>query len=212
MWQILKAELDYTKESWMFAYVITLLFFIAATYWESWDVFGYAANTTIVYLITMAIVGSEADKEQRTRYYALLPIVPQQLAIMDLLYVTFFQLGMFLLWLCMLLFKPANATASTVWGLLSQNGLLLSVVTIFIIHHHLGFFGAKKYNRITYGILLALALLVVGLDYFGHMNAMAKFLWRHYMSVSGALVSTLLWLGLSYLSVIIFVCRKSFLA
>ncbi|MGH7454774.1 MAG: hypothetical protein ACRENG_25685, partial [bacterium] len=116
------------------------------------------------------------------------------------------------LWLCMLIFKPESATAGTLWGMLSQNGLLLSVITIFIIHHHLGFFGTKKYTRINYGILLALALPVVGLVYFGHINAVARFLWRHFMSVSGALVSTLLWLGLSYLSVIIFVRRKSYLA
>ena len=212
MWQILKAELDYTKESWMFAYVITLLFFIAAVYLESWDIFGYTANTTIVYFITMAIVGSEADKELRTRYYALLPIIPQQLAIMDLLYVTLFQLGMFLLWLCLLIFKTESATAGTLWGMLSQNGFILSIITIFIIHHHLGFYGMKKYKRINYGILLALILAAAGIAYFGHGKAVAQFLWRHYMSASGALVSTLLWLGLSYLSVNIFVRRKSFLA
>jgi hypothetical protein len=207
-----QTELDYTKEGLMFAYAISMLFFIVAAYWESWDIFSYTANTTIVYFITLGIVGSEEDKELRTRYYALLPVVPQQLAIMDLLYVTLFQLGMFPLWLGLLIFKPESATAGTLWGMLSQNGLLLSVITIFIIHHHLGFFGAKKYTRLTYGILLALALLVAGLVYFGHINAVAKFLWRHFMSASGALFSTLLWLGLSYLSVSIFVRRKSYLA
>ena len=35
MWHILKTELDYTKEGLIFAYAITLLFFIAAAYWES---------------------------------------------------------------------------------------------------------------------------------------------------------------------------------
>src|SRR5574341_762849 len=176
MWHILKTELDYTKGSLMFAYAITLLFFMAAAYWESWDIFSYTANTTIVYFITLAIVGSAEDKELRTRYYALLPIVPQQLAMMDLLYVTLFQLGMFPLWLGMLIFKPESATAGTLWGMLSQNGLLLSVITLFIIHHHLGYYGTKKYTRLNYVILLALTLLVVGLVYFGHVNAVAKFL------------------------------------
>jgi hypothetical protein len=211
MWQILKTELDYTKEGLMFAYAISTIFFIAAVYWKSWDIFSYMTNTTIVYFITLGIVGSEEDKELRTRYYALLPVLPQQLAIMDLLYVTLFQLGMVLLWLCMLLFKPESATIKTLWGMLSQNGLLLSVITIFIMHHHLGFFGERKYKRLNYGILLSLALLVAGLVYFGHINAVAKFLWRHYMSASGALISTLLWLGLAYLSVSIFVRRKSYL-
>jgi hypothetical protein len=212
MWRLLKAELDYTKEGLMFAYAITLLFFIAATYWESWDIFGYLASTTITYFITMGIIGSEADNEKRTRFLASLPTPPPQLAMVDLLYVTLVQLGMALFWIGLLLFKSEEATPRAFWGMLSQNGLVLSIITIFIIHTHLGFYGAKKYKRITYGILLALALLVIGLVYFGHINAVARFLWRHFMSVSGALASTLLWLGLSYLSVIIFVRRKSYLA
>ncbi len=212
MWHILKTELDYTKEGLMFAYAITALFFIAAAYWESWDIFGFMANTTITYFIAMAILGSEAGGEKRTRFLAGLPISPLQFAMVDLLYVTLFQLGMVLFWIGLLLFKPEETTPRTFWGMLSQNGLVLSVITIFIIHTHLGFYGEKKYTRINYGILLALALLVVGLVYFGHINAVTRFLWRHFMSASGALASTLLWLGLSYLSVIVFVRRKSYLA
>jgi hypothetical protein len=109
-------------------------------------------------------------------------------------------------------FKPEEATPRTFWGMLSLNSLVLSLVNIFILHTHLGFYGAKKYKRITYGILLAFALLVVGLIYFSHINAVVRFLWRHLMSGSGALLSTLLWLGLSYLCVILFVRRKSYLA
>ncbi|MGH7598135.1 MAG: hypothetical protein ACREOI_17420 [bacterium] len=211
MWHILKTELDYTKEGLLFAYAITLLFFCAALYWESWNIFSFMANTTITYFIAMAILGSEADGEKRTRLLAGLPITPHQLAMVDLVYVTLFQLGMVVFWIGLLLFKPEEAIPRTFWGMLSQNGLVLSVITIFIIHTHLGFYGAKKYTRLNYGILLALALLVVGLVYFGHINAVARFLWRHFMSVSGALISTFLWLGLSYLSVIIFVRRKSYL-
>jgi hypothetical protein len=212
MWHILKAELDYTKEGLLIMYTIAILFFIAAALWHDWDVFGYMANTAITYFIVMGIIGSESDKEKRIRYYARLPVAPPQLGLVDLIYVTLLQLGMFLLWLGLLLFKPESATARTFWGMLSLNGLLLSLIAVFIIHTHLGFYGAKKYKRITYGILLALALLVVGLIYFGHINAVTRFLRSHFVSVSGALVSTFLWLGLSYLSVIIFVRRKSYLA
>lgn len=212
MWHILKTELDYTKEGLMFAYAITLLFFIAAVYWESWGLFEYMTNTTITYFIAMAILGSEADGEKRTRFLAGLPTTPRQLAMADLVYVTLVQLGMVLLWIGLLLFKPEEATPRTFWGMLSQNGLVLSVITIFIIHTHLGFYGAKKYKRLTYGILLALILAAAAVAYFGDGKAVARFLWRHYISASGALTSTLLWLGLSYLSVIIFVRRKSYLA
>lgn len=212
MWHILKAELNYTKEGLLFAYAITLLFFMAAAYWESWDIFDFMANTTITYFIAMGILGSEAEGEKRTRLLAGLPTTPRQLAMVDLVYVALFQLGMVIFWIGLLPFKPEEATPQTFWGMFSQNGLLLSGITIFIIHHHFGFFGMKKYTRITYVILLALALVMVGLIYFGYINAVARFLWRHYRSASGALVSTFLWLSLSYFCVIIFVRRKSYLA
>lgn len=212
MWKIFNAEIRYHKLVLTIAYTIAMLFFVAAALWRDWDIFGYMANTAITYFIAMGVIGSESDKEKRVRYHAGLPVTPTQLGLVDLIYVTLFQFGMILLWVILLFFKPQSATATTIWGMLSLNGLLLSLVNVLIIHTHLGFYGEKKYKRITYGILLALASLVVGLVYFGHINAVARFLWRHFRSVSGALVSTLLWLGLSYLSVVIFVRRKSYLA
>jgi len=212
MWQILKTEFSYTKHGLMLAYTIALLIFIVAAFWRSWNIFGYMTHTTINYFITMAILGSEGDKERRTRCYARLPVPPQQTAMVDWLYVTLIQLGMFLLWLGLLIFKPESATLRTFWGMLSQNGVILSVIMIFIIHTHLGFYDTKKYQRLNYVILFALILLAAGLAYFRQFNTVARFFWHHYMSFSGALVGTLLWLGLSYLSVIIFVRRKSYLA
>jgi hypothetical protein len=212
MWHILKTELDYTKEGLLFTYAITALFFSAAAYWESWNIFSFMANTMITYFIALAIIGSEGDGEKRTRLLAGLPIPPPRLAMADLLYVTLFQLGMVLFWIGLLLFKPEEATPQTFWGMFSLNSLVLSLINIFIIHTHLGFYGAKKYKYLSYGIWLALVLPVVGLVYFGYITAVARFLWRHFMSASGALSSTLLWLGLSYLSVISFVRRKSYLA
>jgi hypothetical protein len=211
MWLILKTELDYTKAGLTFAYAITVLFFIAAAYLEGWGIFGFMSSTTITYFITMAIIGSEADGEKRMRFLVILPTMRPQLAIVDWAYVTLVQFGMILFWISLLLFKPEEAAPRTYWGMFSQNGLVLSVITLFTIHTHLGFWGAKKYKRLTYGILLALALLLLGFTYFGHINAVAKLLWRHFFSVSGALVSTFLWLSLSYLSVAIFVRRKSYL-
>jgi hypothetical protein len=212
MWQILKTEFDYTKEGLMVGYAIALLFFIGAVIWEDWGISRYMISTAITYFITIGIIGSEGDKEQRTRLHAALPITPRQRAVVDLLYITLVQAGMFLLWLCMLVFKSSSATASTFWSMVSLNGLLLGLMAIFIIHTHIGFYGTKKYKRIDYAILLLLIIAAIAIDYFGYGRTAVRFLWRHYMSVSGALVSTLLWLGLSYLSVIVCVRRKSYLA
>jgi hypothetical protein len=212
MWQILKTELDYTKEGLMVGYAIALLFFIATVIWEDWDISGYMLSTAITYFITIGIIGSEGDKEKRTRYHAALPVTPRERAAVDLLYITLVQAGMFLLWLGMLIFQSNSATAPTFWSMFSLNGLLLSLMAIFIIHTHFGFYGTKKYKRIDYAILLLLIIAAIAIGYFGYGRAAARFLWRHYLSASGALVSTLLWLGLSYLSVIIFARRKSYLA
>ncbi len=212
MWHILKTELDYTKEGLMVGYAIALLFFIAAVIWEDWGISRYMISTAITYFITIGIVGSEGDTEKRTRYHAVLPVTPRQRAVVDLLYITLVQAGMFLLWLCMLVFKSSSATAPTFWSMFSLNGLILSLIAIFIIHTHFGFYGTKKYKRIDYAILLLLIIAASTIGYLGYGRAAARFLWRHYGASSGALVSTLLWLGLSYLSVIVCVRRKSYLA
>lgn len=212
MWQILKTELDYTKHGLMIAYLIALLLFIVTVLWEDWDISVYMIHTTIIYFITIGIIGSGSDKEKRTRYHAALPVTPQQRAIVDLLYITLVQAGMFLLWLCMLLFKPHSATASTFWRMFSLNGLLLGLIVIFIIHTHFGFYGTKRYKLFDYAFLMLLIIVAIGISYLGYGDAVARFLWHHYMSASGALISTLLWLSLSYLSMIIFVRRKSYLA
>jgi hypothetical protein len=212
MWQILKTELDYTKEGLMVGYAIALLFFIAAMMWEDWGISRYMLSTAITYFITIGIIGSEGDKDQRTRYHSALPVTPRQRAVVDLLYITLVQAGMVLLWLSMLIFKSGSAIMPTFWSMFSLNGLLLSLMAIFIIHTHFGFYGTKKYKRIDYAILLLLIIAAITIGYFGYGSATARFLWRHYMSASGALVSTLLWLGLSYLSVIVCVRRKSYLA
>lgn len=145
MWQILKAEFNYTRTVLLIAYAIALAFFIMAAYWERWNIFEYTSNTAITYFIAIGVLGSEGDKEKRTRGYAGLSITPWQIALVDFLYVTLVQLGMFARWLCLLIFKPESATAKTFWGLIAQNGFILSVITVFIIHHHLGFYGGKKF-------------------------------------------------------------------
>lgn len=211
MWQILKTEFSYTKNWLLIVYAIALAFFMLAAYWENWNIFEYTRITALTYFIAMGVAGSEGDKEKRTRCYASLPITPRQIALIDFLYITFVQLGMFALWLGLLLFKPESATARTFWGLLAQNGFILSLITIFIIHTHLGFFGSPKYTRFHYGIWITLFLLVAGLIYFGHGKIVSRFFSGYYKTAPLALFSTFLWLGLSWLSFILCERRKSYL-
>lgn len=212
MWQILKAEFKYTGAWLLIVSAIALAFFTLAAYWEGWSIFDYTRITATTYFVAIGVIGSEGDKEKRTRCYARLPITPRQMALSGFLYITVVQLGMFLLWLSLLIFKPESATAKTFWGLLAQNGFILSLITVFIIHHHLGFYGSKKYLYLHYGIWCALLLIFAALIYLGHGKSVARLFGGHYKTAEMALLSTFLWLGLSWLSFVLCERRKSYLA
>jgi hypothetical protein len=95
--------------------------------------------------------------------------------------------------------------------MIANNGLILSVTMLIGIHYHLYFFDTKKYTRINYGIVLALVLTAIGLYYAGWLNDVTRFLGSYYGSAPGALAATLLWIGLSFLSAVIFFRRRCYL-
>jgi hypothetical protein len=175
--------------------------------------FSFMWQTTVAYTIVMGVVGLEADEEKRTRYNALLPVRPRQLALLDLAYVTLPHLGMVALWFALLPFKPRYAAAATTyWAMASHSGLTLGLMALFIIHTHLGFFGDRRYRRIDYALLLTFGAAIASLVYTGWMGAVRRALFRHYASWTGALSATLLWLLLSWLSVVLYERRRSYLA
>lgn len=212
MGTLLRTELRYSLPAWRIGYAICAAVLVAAVMLPKWDVFGYMLNTTITYFILMGILGASMDGEKRTRAQALLPIPPREVALCDLAYVALFQLGMVALWLAFLAFKPEFATGRTLWGMVTQNGLTLGLIALFIIHTHLGFFGAHRYRRITHSLGVAFGLSMGLLTYTGWMGPFARWIGRHYVSWSGALTATLLWLALFWLSVVLYERRRSYLA
>lgn len=212
MWRLMQAELNYVKSYLMIGYTISIMFFLSALIWKQVDIFIFATHTSINYFIWMGICGSESDKEKRTRYLSVVPMPRRNVCLTDLLFVNLFQGGMVVLWVMLLLIRPETGTANTPWGLVSLNGLILSLIAVLMIHTHLGFFAPKKYKWITYGLLMLMIFAVVILQFFGYYLSILEFVLRQLVRPAGAFFATMLWLSLSYLSVVIFNRRRSYLA
>jgi hypothetical protein len=211
MWTLVKAELDYTKHAWMFCFFLCTAVFGSLAVRNDWPILVYMMNTSAAYVITMGVVGLEADGEKRTRSIALLPLGPRRAALLDFVYVAVFQLAMVPLWLGLLAFRGEPLHASTLWSMVSHSGLTLSLITGFILHGHVTRFGRPAYKRLSYLVLFGMAAGVVALDRFGQLGLLVPWLWKHYPAPSGALASTLLWLALSVLGGMLYVRRRSYL-
>jgi hypothetical protein len=212
MLRILEAELSYSKHTLMLSYVIAGIILIAVLLWDFMGIFGYASHTTISYFIFMGILGSESDKEKRTRLYASLPVMQRTVPLIDLIYVGLFHAGMVLLWIAFLLIGYDHISARTVWGLLSLNGFVLSLIVMFIIHTHLGFFDTKLYKRSVYALIILVIVAMATLQYFGTFARLMRFLVRQLAVPSGAIALNALALALSYWSIVLYGKRKSYLA
>jgi hypothetical protein len=212
MWQILKAEFSYTRDALILAYTIAAIVLVLALTVNGWDIYDYMSNTTVVYFILMGILGIGTINEKRYRYLSTLPVSPQELAIVDGLYVIFVQFGMVLLWMLYLLISRESLTPEVLWAMIANSASILSVITIVGIHYHLGFFGTDKYKRLNWLLLLIFLLTMAGIGYAGKIDGVVRFMWPHYASRHGALASVLLCLALSVLSANLFVRRKSYLA
>jgi len=212
MLRILEAEFSYSKSSLMLSYSIAVVFLIAALLWDFVDIFGFTSHTTINYFIFMGILGSQIDKEKRYRLYTPLPVLQRTVPMMDLMYVGLCHAGMVILWIVFLMIGYDHISARTVWGLLSLNGFILSLIVMFIIHTHLGFFDTKLYNRSVYAMILVVIAAMATLQYFGTFARLMGFLTRQLSMPSGAIALNALALVLSYWSIVLFTRRKSYLA
>jgi hypothetical protein len=212
MLRILEAEFSYSKSGLMLSYSIAVVFLIAALLWDFVDIFGFTSHTTINYFIFMGILGSQIDKEKRSRLYTSLPVLQRTIPVMDLMYVGLCHAGMVILWFVFLIIDYDHVSARTVWGLLSLNGFILSLIVMFIIHTHLGFFDSKFYKRSVYWLILCAVLVLAALQYFGYYMVVMRFLIRQLVLPSGAMVLNALALLLSYFSIVLFARRKSYLA
>ncbi len=168
--------------------------------------------TGTTYFITLAIIGSTHDSEKRARFHAALPIRPAALAIVDVLFVALFQLGIILFWATHMLLQPGPVDSAILAGIFSGVAIAQSAIALMMINSHLRFLGEKMYRWLVYEFLLFAVLALAALQYAGVFMPVMRALLSQLKTFSGAVVMNLIWLGLSTLSVILFMRRKSYLA
>jgi len=214
MWRLMKAELSYYKFALLLGFGVCVLVAVASWIWNWGDLNTPIANSAFSYFITIAIIGSDADKEKRDRLYSLLPLSLREIAHGRMLLAVLFQISIFLLWLIFLAVTRESVTLRTICNMLSFSALTLAMIMFFVIHHDLGYFGNnKRYYGIYYGFL-GLAIVSIGfLYYIQKLQTVLKYLFTTlYGLPAGAILFSVFALGMYILSLRIFMRRKSYLA
>ncbi len=205
MWRILKAELSYNKSGFIIAYMLALIVQIGEFYTQ-------VTSSMLIFFIAIGIMGSQSDNEKRDRFHSLLPIPIYKLAFIRMVFVVVFQLGFLVILISHFFSTYFGRDNSTFWTILIANGFILSVINIFIIYTELGFFNTKKYRFIFLGII-ALMLIALALAlYLGFFRTVFVVGANFAKSPLNALVSNLICFGMFYLSYVLFIRRKSYLA
>jgi hypothetical protein len=205
MWQILKAELAYNKFGFLIAYVLALIIQIGEFY-------TLIASPMIIFFIAIGIMGSASDKEKRERFHSLLPISIKRRAFIRLAFVIVFQLGFLVIQFSHFFSTYFGKDNSAFWSILVGNGFILSVINIFIIYTDLGYFNTKKY-RLIFLCIIAIILIALALILFlGFLRSVFVMGSNFAKSPLDALIVNLICFGMFYLSYVLFIRRKSYLA
>jgi hypothetical protein len=129
-----------------------------------------------------------------------------------LVFVIVFQLGFLMILVSHFFSSYSGRDNSAIWSILVANGFILSVINIFIIYTELGFFNTKKYRFILLGII---AIILIGSSlalYLGYFRTFFVMGSNFAKSPLEALIFNLVCLAMFYLSYILFIRRKSYLA
>lgn len=205
MWKIFKAELSYNKFGFLIAYVLALIVQIGEFYTQ-------LASSMLLFFIGIGMMGSASDKEKRDRFHSLLPIPIKKLAFIRMVFVIVFQLGFLVILISHFFSSYFGKDNSTFWTIFIANGFILSVINIFIIYTELGFFNTKKYRFI---LLAIIAIILIGLSlalYMGFLRTAFVTGSNFAKSPIDALISNLICFSMFYLSYVLFIRRKSYLA
>lgn len=205
MWQILKAELSYNISGFIIAYVLALIVQIGEFYTQ-------VTSSMLIFFIAIGIMGSASDKEKRDRFHSLLPIPIKQLAFIRMAFVIIFQLGFLVILTSHFLSTYFGKDNSAFWTILIANGLILCFINIFIIYTELGFFNTKKYRFILLGIIAIILIDLALAVYLGLFRTVFVVGSSFAKSPLIALVFNLVCFSMFYLSYVLFIRRKSYLA
>jgi len=214
VWRIFKTDLSYYKSNLLLGFGVCILVAVVSFVWNWGDFDTPIANSAFCYMITIAIIGFDADKDKRDRLYTRLPLSLREIAHGRMLLAVLFQFSILLLWLIFLAVTRESVTLRSICNMLSFNALTLAIIMFFVIHHDLGFGGnKKKHYGIYYGFFALVIALCGFLYYIEKLRAVASYLFiTLYGLPAGAILFSVFGLGMYILSLRIFMRRKSYLA
>jgi hypothetical protein len=220
MWSLLKAELSYDKHL-----LITLILFVALTFWGEASLVrsGISVDPSIPYTIAaclMFLVFSSRSTEKRTRYHHLLPVDIHKLGMVRLFFQSVYLISVLaLFWFYQLYAVPSGFHHLPIWRFLFLSSLLIITNAAFSLSFDiwLGIQHKDRFLKIIIFMFLWLSVLSVGVFHveswiYDMLNRpFPAFIRMIYYKPIGVIGLHVLGLGLSYLSVVIFVRRKSYL-
>ena len=209
VWVILKAEIVYSRTALMVVFAIILGFFTIGLLLGT-GLYGFMSNTAVTYLIAVAAMGSESDKERRDRLYMLLPSPVAVVSILRVLFVILFQLIILGLWGLYGLMTGGSLDSGTLPLLVSANAAVLILIGLFVIYHDLGFFQTHEY-RIAFFIVLSVILLGIVSSLFTSGAAQLARYRNFIAGWLGASTLSIFGIGMYSFSLSLFTRRKSFL-
>lgn len=209
MWQIIKTEMQYTKLAILIAYSIGLLLLVFSNFYS------LIANTLTVLITAIIFIGVQRFSEKRDRYYARLPITLKSIGLARVLFVLILQSVMILLWLLSFWHEPPVETGKAIYTMIGMSAFWMGTIIIILLFYDLGHFGTRTYRML---FLAAFFLTAIGYKSFifnrfdesSEQQIVDKFLF--YQSPVGAAIISSIFIGLLFLSVLVFARRRSYLA
>jgi len=221
MFRILFSEFNYNKNFFMFIFGLILLFFVGTIKYEQVDIYTFISNSSIIFFISIGIFGSASDKEKRERYHSLLPVSINTMGKQRLLFVILYQACVFFLWLILYFTEQIQENSTLIWPMISIIMFNLILICLFVIYTDLGFYGIRFHKPIIALIIAGSIFLysITLLNIKTYIFSEFKFevpLFSTYMDFIklpyGTIFMTVLASSMYYLSYVIFINRKSYLA
>lgn len=228
MWKILKAELNYYyKLPLIITGCIIVWLFIAFSIWGKShleeDLLSFmivAMSVTAVSWFSMVVNKLTTKRE---RFFAGLPVSTGLIGISRLLIVIVFWLMIVLcFFLTLLILRPEIKAGDIFWKIISFNGVILFFNADYTLSRDLYYCITRKDKiqgihidllpTVFLPLMNALVLLYFAIPHAFHFSLpLREQLVNAIFSPGGAILLNIVGLGLSYLSVVVFVRRRSFL-
>ena len=209
MWKLLKAKIIYNKFLLTMMFASSLLIFSAVWILEDLYIQGFMRVTMMLYFVFMGIIGGRGvSREKRQRLFSLLPYSTLEIGMQRLLFIHVVFGGVLVLCALILAVQWNETPANIFWNITAYAAFIPSILIGFVVSHDLGFLSARM-NRSLFLLITRLPVFV-GLELIWVLifNIFFDFL---DITPFEAVLVTVFWFGLSFLSVFLFTRRSSYL-